>query len=157
MRDIKYIVIHEAACPLHKPDGKQFTITDVDQWHVERGFKRSATWKDIWHPELKAVGYHFVIGIDGQVWEGRHQDEIPAAVQGFNTVSINICLIGQGKYTSAQWDALRFLVSNLEEKYPKAELVGHYHSVFNSHKSCPDFDVTAWSAGEMKPLEGHIA
>ena len=28
-RDIKYIIIHEAACPLRKPSGNQFTITDV--------------------------------------------------------------------------------------------------------------------------------
>lgn len=155
-RDIKYIVIHEAACPIRKQSGNQFTIEDVDQWHQERGFKRSDAWRNKWHPELKAVGYHFVIGIEGQMWEGRHQDEVPAAVQGFNSVSLNICLIGQGKYTPEQWAALKFLVTNLAEKYPCAEIVGHCNPAFNSGKTCPDFDVPAWVIAGMDPPGGHV-
>jgi hypothetical protein len=157
MRIIKYIVIHEAACPLIKPSGAEFTIADIDAWHIERGFQRSAYWQSMWHPELKAAGYHFVLGVSGQVWEGRHEEEVPAAVKGFNTCSINICLIGQGKYTLKQWEALGFLVSHLQEKYPAAEVTGHCDPRFKAGKTCPDFKVAEWLADGKNPPEGHIA
>lgn len=156
-RDIKYIIIHEAACPLLKPDGGYFTITDIERWHIERGFKRSEEWRKKFHPEIKACGYHYVVGVEGEIWEGRHLEEVPAAVKGFNSVSVNICLIGQGKYTVKEWAALKFLVTNLAEKYPGADIVGHCNPAFNSGKTCPDFDVPGWVADGMNPKEGHLA
>lgn len=157
MRDINYIVIHEADCPLHKPNGSEFTITDIDQWHVERGFRRSAAWRAKQAPELKACGYHYVIGVTGQLWQGRHEDEIPAAVKGFNAVSVDICLIGQGKYTLQQWTALKGIVTKMQTKYPAAAVVGHCFPAFASGKTCPDFNVPVWVAGGMEPAKGHVA
>jgi N-acetylmuramoyl-L-alanine amidase len=157
MRTIQYIVIHEAACPLIKPSGKQFTIDDVDAWHMQRGFERASEWRDKWHPELKAVGYHFVIGIEGQLWEGRHEDEVPAAVKWFNAVSINVCLIGQGRYTQAQWGRLDTLITHLRDKYPDAAVTGHYNPRFKSGKTCPDFNVDDWINNHYIIPEKYIA
>lgn len=159
MRGIDYIIIHEADCPLRKPSGAEFTVKDIDEWHHQRGFKRTTVWREKFNPELKAVGYHFVIGITGTLWTGRHLDEIPAACQGNNSDSVNICLIGKGKYTQAQWDKLKQLVTELQEKYPKAQVVGHYQmpSGKAQGKTCPDFPVPEWVANGMLPLEGHIA
>ena len=149
MRDIRYIVIHEAACPSYKPDGSEFTITDIDKWHHERDFHRIGTFALSWHPELKAVGYHYVIGRGGQIWPGRHEDEVPAAVKGFNTMSLNICLIGQnGNFSTARWQALSELLNNLTAKYPRGEVAGHCDKRFNSGKTCPGFDVKAWWSGQ---------
>lgn len=155
MRAIKYIIIHEAACPLLKPSGAEFTIADIDNWHLERGFKRIAPWRNVWHPELMAVGYHYVIGVKGQIYEGRHHDEVPAAVKGFNASSINICLIGQGKYTRQQWMALKTLIESLSSLFTDAIITGHYNKKFNSGKTCPDFNVEAWLASNKAiPDEG---
>lgn len=151
MRDVKFIVIHEAACPRHKKDGSDFTITDIDQWHDERGFKRSAFWRSRFNPDLKACGYHYVVGVGGEVWLGRHENEIPAAVKGFNSVSVNICLIGQnGDFTEAQWNILPMLLGKLQDKYENAQIVGHNNVRFNSGKTCPGFDVKAYVKNGMK-------
>ena len=49
MRKIDEIIIHCAATP----EGKHFTVADIDAWHKKRGFK--------------CIGYHFVIYLDGSV------------------------------------------------------------------------------------------
>jgi hypothetical protein len=156
MRPIDYIIIHEA----DTPTGHPFTISDIDQWHVERGFKRTQHPYCIdYHPELKACGYHHVILLDGTQQDGRHPDEIPAACQGHNHDSINICLIGKGKYTPEQWDTLKRLVMGYRFLYPAAEVMGHcqFDTAIAQGKTCPDFDVETWMAGNMAPLDGHVS
>ena len=54
MRKIDKILVHCAATP----EGKDFTVEDIDKWHKARGFKK--------------IGYHFVIYNDGSVHEGRN-------------------------------------------------------------------------------------
>jgi len=159
MRNIDYIIIHEADCPLHKSSGAEFTVKDIDEWHQQRGFKRTTAWREKFNPDLKAVGYHFVIGVTGTLWTGRHLDEIPAACQGNNSDSINICLIGKGKYTQEQWQTLKSTVNMLKGKYSKARIKGHYQmpSGIAQGKTCPDFDVPKWESNGMLPQEGHIA
>ena len=155
-RIIDAIVIHES----DSPTGRNDTITDIDQWHVERGFKRTQEpFCSEFHPELKACGYHNVILIDGTQQDGRHPDEIPAAVKDHNAHSINICLIGKGEYTPAQWDQLKRLVGEYKVVYPAAEVKGHYEfdTAIAQGKTCPDFPVPAWVASGMIPMEGHIA
>ncbi|OHD24197.1 MAG: hypothetical protein A2Y38_24915 [Spirochaetes bacterium GWB1_59_5] len=155
MRDIRFIVIHEADTPLLKPSKAEFTALDIDQWHQERGFKRSAEWRNRFNPDFKAIGYQYVIGVRGDIWTGRHEDEIPAAVQGHNSESINICLIGKGKYTRAQWTALHLLVAKLQAKYQHAAIIGHCDFP-GVAKTCPDFDVKAWVADDFEPPYGHM-
>jgi hypothetical protein len=154
MRKIENIVIHES----DTPNGRQQTVEDIDQWHQERGFHRQAADMAAFNPDLKAIGYHFAIYIDGSLHTGRAENEIPAAVQGHNATSINICLIGKGKYTQEQWQSLQMLVSMLGQKYPGAAVKGHcqFDTAIAQGKTCPDFDVPAWVAGGMAPLTGHI-
>lgn len=83
MRQIDFIAIHEAATPLLKPNGSEYTINDVDQWHRERGFRRSARWLAIFNPGLYAVGYQYVIGVRGDVWAG-HCDAVRLRMPGEN-------------------------------------------------------------------------
>ena len=76
MRKIDEIIIHCAATP----EGKAFTVADIDAWHKKRGFK--------------CIGYHFVIYLDGSVHEGRALEEAGAHCLGHNANSIGICYIG---------------------------------------------------------------
>lgn len=62
-RQIKSIIIHCTATP----NGKYVSVNDIDRWHRERGFKRSAECRQWQNPDLAAIGYHFVIYTNGTV------------------------------------------------------------------------------------------
>ncbi len=129
MRKINRIIIHCSATP----EGKDYTVQQIDQWHRQRGFR--------------CIGYHFVIYRDGSVHEGRPIGEIGAHTSGYNANSIGICYIGgcaaDGKTpkdtrTEAQRAALIRLVADLKARYPRATV--HGHNEF-ANKACPSFIV----------------
>lgn len=129
MRKITQIILHCSATP----EGKDFTVQDVDKWHRQRGFR--------------CIGYHFVIYRDGSIHEGRPIEEIGAHCTGHNANSIGICYIGgvakDGKTpkdtrTEAQKKSLISLVSSLRSRFPEATIHGHCEF---AAKACPSFDV----------------
>ena len=131
MRKITEIIIHCAATP----EGRDYTVADIDRWHRQRGFA--------------GIGYHFVIYRDGSIHKGRPLDKTGAHCTGHNANSIGICYIGgcasDGKTakdtrTGAQREALRRLVGELLESYPAATVHGHREY---ANKACPSFDVQA--------------
>nr|DAJ29985.1 MAG TPA: endodeoxyribonuclease I [Caudoviricetes sp.] len=129
-RTINYLVVHCSATP----EGKPFTVKDIDQWHRARGFK--------------GIGYNYVIYLDGSVHEGRDVNLIPAHVEGHNRDSIGICYIGgcdaSGKKpkdtrTPQQKAALLELLKALRKLYPNAQILGH-RDFADVKKACPSFD-----------------
>lgn len=129
MRHINEIIIHCSATP----EGRDYTVADIDRWHKERGWR--------------GIGYHYVIYRDGSVHAGRPVEQIGAHCTGHNANSIGICYIGgvaaDGKTpkdtrTPAQRIALRELVEELRAKYPGATVHGHREF---APKACPSFDV----------------
>lgn len=130
MRTITEIIVHCAATP----DGKDFTVEDIDRWHKQRGFKK--------------IGYHYVIYRDGTYHAGRAESEVGAHCTGHNKNSIGVCYIGgcasDGKTpkdtrTVAQKTALEALLRTLKAKYPNASIRGHRDY---ANKACPSFDAT---------------
>lgn len=175
-RKIKHIIIHCAATP----NGKPFTSADIDNMHKARGFKRDTQWVRVFTPALKHIGYHFVVGLDGMVYTGRHIEEVGAHVQGANSDSIGICMIGTDKFTQAQFDSLKKTVIGLVFEITKRRATdaisadaafkdfkitvkGHrdYSPDLNGNgiiernewlKICPGFSVAEWlSAGMVAP------
>ena len=139
----------------------------IDDWHRQRGFKRSEENRKRHNPQLTSIGYHYVIYINGASVSGRAEWEIGAHVAGQNSRSIGICLIGTDKFTREQWAKLAELVKLLQKKYPRARVLGHrdYSPDKNGNgivepwewtKICPGFTVADWLRGDMKPLVGHI-
>lgn len=131
MRKIEKIILHCSATP----EGRDFTVDDIDRWHRKRGFK--------------CIGYHYVIYRDGRVVEGRPLEQIGAHCQGENTHSIGVCYIGgvgaDGKTpkdtrTAQQRSAMVGLLRGLMKSYPRATIHGHYEF---SRKACPSFNVAA--------------
>lgn len=129
MRKITKIIVHCSATP----EGRDFTVADIDRWHKQRGWK--------------GIGYHFVIYRDGSVHPGRKIEEIGAHCAGQNADSIGICYIGgvatDGKTpkdtrTPAQKAALRNLINELKAKFPCITVHGHREF---ANKACPCFDV----------------
>lgn len=153
-RLIKNIIIHCA----DTPNGTNFSVADIDQWHRERGWHRTPEWRQQFNPELTSIGYHFVIYIDGSVHTGRQADEVGAHCSGVNSESIGVCLIGDDKFRPAQWASLKELLGNLMRTYPGAQIKGHYQfpSAVAQGKHCPNFDVPAYVADGFTPDDRHI-
>ena len=131
--NVKYIAVHCAATPPNQDLG----VTDIDRMHRLRGFIK--------------VGYHFVIKRDGTVQKGRELSEVGAHVEGFNSQSVGVCLIGgvdaklkpEANFTEAQFKALSELVLQLTAKFPDAAVQGH-RDFPQVAKACPSFDVKHW-------------
>lgn len=163
MRTITHIILHCSATP----QGQQVTVLDVDRWHRERGFKRQAEAVARFNPQLKAIGYHYLISLGGEVFTGRGLDEAGAHVAGHNANTIGVCMVGMHRFTAAQWDALRGLVNSLRSAHPTAKICGHRDmspdtdgdGVVERHewlKECPTFDVATWLRNGMQPEAVHL-
>jgi len=138
-----YIAVH---CSASVPD----IATDakvIDRWHRQRGFLM--------------IGYHYVIKTDGTIEKGRDEEAIGAHVEGYNSTSIGICMVGgvdangpTGKpvknFSESQFDSLLTLLKTLKAKYPKAVIQGH-RDFPKVAKACPCFDVIPWVKSVMKP------
>ena len=127
-RTIKEIIVHCTATP----EGRIETVESVRNMHKARGFSD--------------IGYHYLIGLNGERWEGRNVNLIGAHCEGHNSNSIGVCYVGgvdkkmQAKDTRTenQKYALVALLKDLRKLYPKANIYGHHD--FNKGKSCPCFD-----------------
>ncbi len=133
-RRTDFIVIHCSATPASMDIGAR----EIDRWHRAKGWFR--------------IGYHFVIRRDGVIEYGRELHDIGAHAYGVNDRSVGICLVGgvaedgrtaEDNFTAAQWEALETLVSELEDQFPQAKLVGHRD--VTPGRDCPCFDVSEWN------------
>lgn len=163
MRDIKHIVIHCAATP----NGKAVALKTLDAGHAARGFQRSAAARQKFNEWIKALGYHYVIMVEGMVEPGRHEDEIGAHVQGSNANSVGVCMVGTDRFAKEQWATLARLITELKAAYPNAKVCGHrdFSPDLNGDgiitrnewiKICPGFDVAGWLARGMQPDVGSV-
>lgn len=130
-RNITKIIVHCSATP----EGKDYTVKDIDGWHRARGFN--------------GIGYHYVIYRDGAVAKGRDESVVGAHCTGQNTNSIGVCYIGgmdsanknpKDTRTPQQKKSLFKLLKELKRKYPKATV--HSHRDY-ANKACPSFDATS--------------
>lgn len=167
MREINLLVIHCSA----SPNGRVVGLQDIDAWHKARGFKRKLPWSQSWQPELKHIGYHGVIGINGEFWPGRHSQEVGAHTSGHNSRSLGICLIGTDNFTAAQWVTLRKIVTDFHQRFPETanpgRTLGHRDlspdidgdGVVEPQewlKTCPGFVVADWLEGGMQALPQQV-
>ena len=139
--ETKYIVIH---CSQTRPS-QNIGAKEIDRWHREQGWLK--------------IGYATVIKRDGTIEQGREDDEVQAAVKGYNHTSFNLCLIGGAKeedwkqpddnFTGEQWESLKKELTRLVIKYPDAKIVGHRD--LDDKKFCPSFDVRKYLLNEDIP------
>ena len=129
MRVITLIIIHCSAVLPWQQSG----FHEIDTWHLQRGFKYGC-------------GYHKIIRRDGTIEDGRPYEMIGAHCQHRNQHSIGIVYEGgldangnpADTRTEAQKVAMRQLLEELHEQFPKAVIAGH--NVFNPMKACPCFN-----------------
>ena len=129
-RKVNNIILHCSATP----EGKDFTVENIRQWHKAQG------WSDI--------GYHWVIYRDGSINKGRDENLVGTHCAGHNSGSIGINYIGgvasDGKTpkdtrTQAQKKSLIKLVKELLEKYNLTLDNVHCHNDYTNKKACPSF------------------
>lgn len=126
-RSINLIVVHCTATE----EGKDYSVAEIRRWHLKRGFSD--------------IGYHYLIGIDGKVHEGRNVNISGAHTAGYNAHSIGVCYVGgldknhkaKDTRTPAQKASLLRLLTDLKKIYPKATIHGHREY---ANKACPCFD-----------------
>lgn len=117
---------------------------EIRRWHMEdRG------WRDI--------GYHWVIDRDGKIASGRLETVIGAHVEGHNSGTIGICLIGghgcsasdqfSEHFTTAQDVTLRGLLQGIGMRTQISTISGHNQY---AAKACPGFHVPTWLKGAAK-------
>ncbi len=147
-RRITDIVIHCTATR----EGQALTVDQIRASHRRQG------WSDI--------GYHYVIGLNGEKWNGRDVDLVGAHVSGHNAHSIGVAYVGglenkpgvvyaalkaKDTRTEDQKAALLSLLLDLRKLYPSARISGHRDfspdkngnglvEPYEWIKSCPCFD-----------------
>lgn len=136
-RNVDEIILHCTATP----EGEEFSNARIKQSHIARGFSD--------------IGYHYVIGLNGEVRPGRVEAIAGAHCTGHNTRSIGVCYVGgcpprttsdwnkksKDTRTPAQEAALVKLVKEQLRQYPGATV--HGHNEF-ANKACPSFNVKTW-------------
>lgn len=136
-----FIAIH---CTATKPN-QNVDEAEIRKWHTDKG------WQDI--------GYNIVIPRDGSIQIGRPMDYQGAHVEGYNSRSLGICLVGgidedgfpAANYTAKQWEALLIAVKFCKLYAPNAKVQGH-RDFPNVVKDCPCFDVREWLEATAKEL-----
>lgn len=176
LASVDLIVIHCSA----SPNGRWNTAEDIDAWHRDRGFSRDMLIAPMHEPRLKHIGYHFVIGTNGALWNGRSVVEAGAHAAGHNQRSLGICLIGTDQFSATQWQMLRVNVCAMVALLARARrdveaprgtpdpeqaramaarlgilMVGH-RDLPAVKKTCPGFSVADWLAAGMQPLPDHV-
>lgn len=141
MRRINEINVHCAATRpgwMADRSGRE-RVAEIERWHVQQN-----GWR--------AIGYHYLIDRDGQIYNGRPVEQTGAFEPRVNATAIGICLLGgfgaaandpfEKHYTPAQDDALRGLIEQLHERHPGiVKVTGHNDY---SSKGCPGFNVGRW-------------
>jgi N-acetylmuramoyl-L-alanine amidase len=161
-RTLDLIVIHCSATP----NGRWTSTQDIDQWHADRGFRRDPSAAARFNPDLRSIGYHWVIYPNGTRATGRHPDEVGAHARGVNARSLGICLVGIDRYTYPQWAALldqvRHVATRQQIPLQAANANNGWRGVCGHRdlagvsKECPGFDVADWLATDLLPLAGHV-
>lgn len=151
--EIRKLVIHCA----DTPNGRPHTAADIDRWHGENNppFVRRAPSGG--STVFGHIGYHWVIRLSGASEVGRGIEETGAhAGPRHNADSLAVCLVGRDKFTRAQWDTLRHLVTGLRKQFPHLEVTGHRDLPGVPPRTCPGFSVADWLANAMQPLPDHL-
>ena len=139
MRTITLIVIH---CSAVKTD-QTSSAKKIDECHKDRKFK--------------CIGYHYVIRRNGEIEPGRPEWMVGAHCVNHNAHSIGVCYEGgldiRGQpadtRTAEQKAAMRRLLEELHQRYPRALIVGHRD--LNPAKKCPGYKNVAQEYADLQP------
>lgn len=141
------VVVHHSV--LYEGDDLD-TVREVQRLHQD-----DRLWAD--------VGYHYLVGKNGMVYEGRPVEVRGVHVGGYNTGTIGVCLLGnfvEDQPTQSQINAAQALIQWLATRFDLSHLAGHKN--FNDGTQCPGdnllsyLEVFATNAGLTVGTEGYV-
>lgn len=136
------VIVH---CSATRPEwmedaGIDAQVSEIRAWHKAQG------WSDI--------GYHWIIGRNGELRPGRRETVIGAHVQERNRGTIGICMIGgfgsaetdraEQHFTDRQLVMLRQQIEAIGMRTQITTVSGHNQY---AAKACPGFHVPTWFKG----------
>ena len=142
------IALHCTATLAHHPHN----VTSIRAMHLARKFSD--------------IGYHFLIGLDGEEWQGRKPLQARGQqISGFNDRTLGVAYVGGLRSEDAvpmdtrnpkQIKTMIDLLKRLCKVYPQTVIVGHRDmspdldgdGVIEKHewlKVCPCFDAGPWA------------
>ncbi|WP_020616152.1 N-acetylmuramoyl-L-alanine amidase [Paenibacillus daejeonensis] len=102
------------------------------------------------------IGYTYVIGQDGTVYQCMDWTQVGAHVGNSNKHALGICLVGDfrtQKPTAAQYQAAINLVWYLQSRIPSAkDIKGHSEYPGYASKACPVIDMAKFRADVAAPV-----
>src|ERR1051326_7855527 len=132
LSDVDTAVIHysDAAAT---PDATDDTVGDEHQAAAQvRGIQR-------FHMETRGwcdIGYHYLVALDGAVFEGRSTGAVGAHAEGHNRTTIGICVLTDGPASDEAKTAVRALVDGFNATAARGALrVVTHRSLDPTH--CP--------------------
>lgn len=142
------VVIHHSG--FYEHDGQ----TTLDE--IQRSHREDRGWAD--------VGYHFMIDKDGMIYEGRDITVRGVHVEGYNTGSVGVCLLGDYRSeapSQAQLNSVYALNDWLVFRLQVTHLTGH--GQFNDWTECPgtfvinQLESIASRAGLIFGIDGYVS
>ncbi|EFO32630.1 N-acetylmuramoyl-L-alanine amidase [Roseibium sp. TrichSKD4] len=131
MRPLTEIIVHCTATP----EGRAVSVKEIDTWHRARGWS--------------GIGYHRVIDLNGDSWQGRDLASVGAHCAGHNLRTIGVVYVGglskDGKTakdtrTLSQKEGLIAELTNLRDRFNIQKVSGHNEY---AAKACPCFNASA--------------
>ena len=143
----KTVVVHHSA--LYEVDDLS-TVVSIQDLHMnDRG------WADI--------GYHYLIGKEGTIFEGRQVSARGTHTESYNTGSLGVCFMGNFEEetpTQAQLAAGQNLLSWVSIELQLTHVAGHFE--FNNISVCPGSQLYSWlddaalQANLQRGIEGYV-
>lgn len=143
---------------IHCSDSEWGCEKVINKWHTDPK-PQGRGWKGTGYNGIICNGHKqyksdYVMEDDGLFEEGRAldfnayitQDEKAAHTLGYNHNSIGICLIGKNQFTVKQFYTLFNFCKVFQAINPKIKIKGHYEMSTARGKTCPNFDVLAFTA-----------
>jgi len=126
---INYLVVHHTTFNGDNKIG-QYTkqvLIKIQKYHMSKKYDEQGNLiKDKWSD----IGYHYLISMDGQIFEGRDTKSQGAHAYGLNDKSLGIALLGDFSHKEiypSQMKSLIHLLSWLGQKYSikSSHIIGH--------------------------------
>ena len=130
MRPIDEIIVHCTATP----EGRAVNVAEINAWHRARGWS--------------GIGYHRVVGLNGERWAGRALEAVGAHCEGRNARTVGLVYVGglakdgrtaKDTRTGAQKASLLAELIELRDRFDIKKVSGHNEY---AAKACPCFDAS---------------
>ncbi len=127
----RYITVHHTATPNNDSISSPARMRQMQAYHIDNN-----GWCDF--------GYHYTVGIDGKVYEGRNADRVGAHVGNHNTNNVGISVVGtfvnfspRESQLNALTDISRWVVNRYGIQKNRTYIRGHKEWSGHTSNSCP--------------------